>query len=105
MSPEEINISISSACGREYHKPTEKEKKSGSYYQYEPDYFRCLNLCHLMEKTLSDINSYSYWNIHLPYVCEAKDGEWISLQGVGSASSSQRCEAFLRTIGKWKDEE
>lgn len=38
MTDEQIIIAVAKLDGVEYHKPTEAEIKSGSYYQYEPNY-------------------------------------------------------------------
>lgn len=40
---EEQNRAIADAIGVKFHHPTEEELKSGSYYQYEPDYVHDLN--------------------------------------------------------------
>jgi hypothetical protein len=39
----ELNVAIADKLGRKWHRPTEEEFKSGSYYQYAPDYFRDAN--------------------------------------------------------------
>lgn len=63
-----------------------------------PDYPNDLNACHEMEKVLNAHQRYLYVN----RIAETKyklDDAWHHAH----ATASQRCEAFLRTIGKWKD--
>lgn len=56
-----------------------------------PDYLHDLNACHEMEKTLVNTFQYQLWLDRL-----TNRNEW-------HATAAQRCEAFLRTIGKWKE--
>ncbi len=93
MTPEEINIAIAMACGKTYHKPTEEEIASGSYYQYQPNYYCSLDEMHQAEKMLK-------LEQHPKYFCELQalnDWEWM-------ATSAQRAEAFLRTLNLWRDD-
>lgn len=100
MNDQEINCAVAEACGRRYHAPTPEEVQSGSYYQYQPDFCHDLNAMHAAEETLS--------------VRERDDyGERLSkLSRFGMtdnfaaahAIARERAEAFLRTIGKWKDQ-
>lgn len=96
MTDREMNGAIAKACGKEYHKPTEEEIKSGSYYQYEPEFLNDLNACAEMEN-------------HIPW---EKTGQWIAnleqamgtifLRHVICAPARPRCIAFLKTMGLWK---
>ena len=92
MTDQEINEAIAEACGQRYHKPTEDEVKSGSYYQYEPDFCRSLDLMHVAESIL------------LPEQQETFSGHLLDRLHffVAHATARQRAEAFLKTIGKWR---
>jgi len=95
MSPEAQRIAIAEACGW---------KKGGldcdgyqiwihpsgarQYWAYVPDYLNDLNACHEMEKVLNSSQI-------LPYL--------VMLQPHYFPTASQRCEAFLKTLGLWKD--
>ena len=66
--------------------------------QSPPDYLNDLNAMHQAEKVLTQAQDYQYRDSVLPAVC--KDGSgMIAL----TATAAQRAEAFLRTIGKWKE--
>ena len=61
-------------------------------YNMTKDYSGDLNACHEMEKSLpKDLNT---WVDYL---------EWINYEP--DATAMQRAEAFLRTVGKWKEAE
>lgn len=102
MTDQEINIAIAEACGRKYHKPTEEEVRSGSYYQYEPDYCNDLNAMHAAEGVLSDDSFIEYhWRLYL--LTRPKDKDmWKHNRAFTSATARQRAEAFLCTFGKWR---
>ncbi len=92
MTEEAINIAICEACGRKYHKPTDEEVARGSYYQYEPNYYRSLDAMHSAERVLTSPETYIR---ELYKVCEPGP--------VTFSTAAQRAEAFLKTIGKWKE--
>ena len=103
--------------GLKYHKPTDEELKSGSYIQYEPDYYNDLNLMHEAEKVLTDAQ-YCKFDEMLYDMC-AENYKMIpyklAITGMAvllperkyiralSSTASQRCEAFLKTLGLWKE--
>lgn len=97
MTTQAQNEAIAKAIGVKFHHPTEEEIKSGSYYQYEPDYTRDLNAMHSAEKWLEqDIvrrNRYAneLHNLDIP------TPEFFRI----SATAAQRAEAFLKTLGLW----
>ena len=119
MTPEAQRIAIAEACGWEW-------KANGfSYHPYPgwykgheqchvvallsselPDYLNDLNAMHEVERTgLKDINELNRYADELDKVCVPTHicslTHW---QSVVMATAAQRAEAFLRTIGKWKDE-
>ena len=64
-----------------------------------PDYLSDLNAMHEAEKTLSEVQGEEYVS-HLG-IQSWSDPHWFA---VISATAAQRAEAFLKTIGKWRDE-
>lgn len=105
MTPEEINVAIAESLGQEYHKPTAAEIASGSYYQYEPNYHGDLNAIHKAENNLTYELNYAHAK-HLAEIIGLDGlGNWdyCAAFTFGNATAPQRCEAFLKTIGKWKE--
>lgn len=96
MTPEDQRIAIAEACGWILLDPTIHGcpyKKTNSPLQYRdlPDYLNDLNDMHEAEMTVIHIDTelrhtYREW-IHEDIFCPAHI----------------RAEAFLKTIGKWKD--
>lgn len=104
MTPEQINIAIAEWCGWKYHKPTEEELKSGSYYQFEPDYYHNLNAVHKLE-TLLNIEASATYEALLDSICNrpfTEEGSCLVTCG-WHATAPQRCEALLRTLNLWKE--
>jgi hypothetical protein len=101
MTDEEINAAIHKACGWEY-----KPKNCGG-----ADCCNDLNAMHEAEQEQWRKNhNYRYYflceliNIVMPstgYRAEAAD----LLDAILDATARQRAEAFLKTIGKWKEAE
>lgn len=114
MNPKKQRIAIAEACGWKpdddgdgtgwkgswLHrrligmKPTFIDGKVVSYLieQTVPDYLNDLNAMHEAEETL-DCNQWEVWHRIV--------GEWPT--ELARLTASQRAEAFLRTIGKWKE--
>ena len=101
MTEEEINIAIAAACGKKYHKPTEEEIASGSYYQYQPNYYRSLDAMHEVEKVMTDEQCERY-EAFLNDPANIPDGNTPAADYVFHSTAAQRAEAFLRTLGLWK---
>ena len=67
-----------------------------------PDYLNDLNAMHEAEKVLSKNQQGLYMeNLYTPITLEDRNKD--TLFDYAHANASQRAEAFLRTIGKWKD--
>jgi len=126
MSPEKQRIAIAEACGWTLEEPDDFTGKNtspqGQVYSQQirygfksnmnhtdrfsgvPDYLKDLNAMHKVEKTLDTDQKNEYINI-LHHICWIEESEndldldfaWCS------ATSAQRAEAFLKTIGKWED--
>ena len=103
MTQEEQRIAIAEACGwtqiesctccdgvSRGYQPT-----PGAHKKHLPDYLNDLNAMHDAEKMLNekqeDIMNSTLWDI-----MNGRKYLW-------HATASQRAEAFLRTIGKWKE--
>jgi len=115
MTPEEQRIAIAEACGKLNKpecRPTIEELEAilasnerlkvtiqpdGSVLAL-PDYIDDLNAMHVAENTLSEYDKINHYDYELSRVCNHHQGNTIR------ATSAQRAEAFLRAIGKWKDE-
>ena len=113
MKPEQQRIAIAEACGwkgwyctkckkqvppgqvayDEHH--SDPDDSCGGLCESSPDYLNDLNAMHDAEKVLNekqeDIMNSTLWDI--------MDGR----KYLWHATASQRAEAFLRTIGKWKE--
>jgi len=129
MTPEQINIAIAEAQGfrergggpfgiyydkedddrywvsPEYiegFKPPWTDFDGAAYYPL-PDYCNDLNAMHEVEKSITDPRKMlDYFN----HLARYNDPDAQSLQdsfNIITATAAQRAEAYLRTIGKWKD--
>ena len=104
MKPEQQLIAIAEACG---WKETEAwldgrrcferaDSNAGWDFDSLPDYLDDLNAMHEAEKTLTD-KAHEEFRLNL-YDVIGDDSRLIV-----SSAAAQRAEAFLRTIGKWKE--
>ena len=108
MTPEQQRIVIAEACGwkQNTHDARLWSKDGRTFYTDNPgrwlgtayiplpDYPNDLNAMHEAEKYLRPPywNDYSIWQIYFNYFEEDPH-----------ATAAQRSEAFLRTLGKWKE--
>jgi hypothetical protein len=120
MTPEQQRIAIAEACGIDviydaagpkdrpeawktgYFTPTAAKQRRRSWpssgvVKIIPDYLNDLNACHEMEKLLTVEQWVSYWSFLEPLACRPNNTSILH------ATAAQRCEAFLRTIGKWEE--
>jgi hypothetical protein len=113
MTQEEQRVSIAEACGWKYVEGLNVSslshsgatscadcwvcpKRGAGYGAYEPpNYLNDLNAMHEAEKVLTSEQVTSY-----VYLLESMNERWST---PAFATASQRAEAFLRTIGKWKE--
>jgi len=100
VSEQEINEAIALACGWIYYDGWHHPDGRGEV----PNYCTDLNAMAQAVKTL-DINDLCRYIDELDKICVPVHichyTRWIA---VVEASARQRSEAFLRTIGKWKEE-
>jgi len=87
MTDQEINIAIA-----------KYEISRGAEIAYRRDYCNDLNEMHEVEPYLGSSQQVRYLK-ELGFIPTLKHG-WVLCR----ATAHQRAEAFLRTIGKWKDE-
>ena len=92
MTSEQINELIAEACGQIV-------EKDGVLCRLVdiPNYHGDLNACAEMEKVLTD-DQHELYRIELFEICGDNSRKIVS------ATAPQRCEAFLRTIGKWQEQ-
>jgi hypothetical protein len=90
VTDEQINIAIAESLGWKLLANNRWTRPCG-FYADLPNYTADLNACHELEKTLNTDDARSYYRI-----LELQLG-WES----ASATARQRCEAYLKTIGKW----
>lgn len=125
MTPEQINAAIAEACGWYLIKPPEKdgtrafsirEPVAATLYPWRetpeeawtdaPDYCNDLNAMHKVELTMTNKQAdelFYYWLAWT--VSQGKCGNqiWQYRKLMVHATAAQRAEAFLRTVGKWKE--
>ena len=107
MTNEQINIAIAEACG--WNPPPEAMGNmthgGGKFLSSEewrkahiPNYCKCLNAMHQAERTISDPQLWAEYQSYLSSDVMGSVG-WIC-----HATATERAEAFLKTIGKWKEQ-
>ena len=113
MTAEAQRIAIAEALGYTQEEPwldgrdcwSHKEHPTHMGFDVIPDYLNDLNACHEFEKVLDKMTG-----IHEPSVgiCTGNEVYEDMLLGMCDhpirATAAQRCEAFLKTIGKWKND-
>ena len=109
MTPEKQRIAIAEACGW-----TDIERRdcgadksdfdwsgrpisSDNPWNRLPNYLNDLNACAEFERNLQAFTEL-YYTVNLIYILCDDRFELIT------ATATQRCEAFLRTISKWEDD-
>lgn len=105
-------IAIAEACGFTETEPwldgrrcfERSDSNAGWELDSIPDYLNDLNAMHEAEKVLTDEQDLEYSEA-LEQVVGARFGcnNAEDMRRLRSATAAQRAEAFLRTLGKWKD--
>jgi hypothetical protein len=112
MTDLEINIAIAEMCGWGF---LSKDKfiviPPNSPYSVQPlstipDYVNDLNAMHEAEKmSLSGSTAWLEFAVNLMRVLEAEQmSELNGMTCILQATARHRAEAFLRTVGKWKEQ-
>jgi hypothetical protein len=92
MKPHRQRIAIAKACGFKW---SEYSDELGQLVaEFTPNYLNDLNAMHEAEKVLNNVQRERY---RTELVYSHAGGDVF-------ATSAQRAEAFLRTIGKWEDD-
>ena len=109
MSPEQQRIAIAEACGWDCSEILEGEdgllfaRKEGDW-DILPDYLNDLNAMHEACKTLTEQQELVFrGHLHTITRRDYKSGVRSQILSTINATAVQRCEAFLKTIRKWKD--
>jgi len=120
MNPEQQRIAIAEACGWKNHNhPDVMQFKQGwtmpekwcmdpkgvlRFNHDRPDYLNDLNAMHDAEKVLTNEQDLEYSEA-LEQVVEGRfvTNNAEDMRRLRSATAAQRAEAFLRTIGKWRE--
>jgi hypothetical protein len=104
MTDEEINEAIAEICGICH------SDKHGLLYKTNtgwvrdcPDYCNDLNAMHEVEEQMDEIDWVFFMNELSTLVRLPKQAE-VQIKQFVHSTARQRAEAFLRTIGKWKEE-
>jgi hypothetical protein len=96
MNQEKQRIAIAEACGWKPN-PFQMDMRGQVFPQSPPDYLNDLNAMHEAEKVLILDCEWATYLDRLSVI--VAEGSLVH------ATSAQRAEAFLRTIGKWEDDE
>lgn len=109
MTDEEINIAIAAHFGWRQHghngfQPTWIDPNGERFVQsWLPDYCNDLNAMHSAENAmiLGNPDGWKFLENYPYYLGRVRKDRWDHFR----ATARQRAEAFLRTIGKWKEGE
>lgn len=103
MNAEEQRIAIAEACGWKHiqtaHSSLIGVNKEPEVFRPIPDYLHDLNACHEFEETFIEGHQWIGYLQNLGVV----SGVYGEISKAVHATAAQRAEAFLKTIGKWKD--
>jgi hypothetical protein len=100
MTDEQQRIAIAEACGwffmyDSWHYP------NGAEAITILDYLNDLNAMHEAEKTLNPIKAAEYARMLTSIAWQSEQPVFAPM----TATARQRAEAFLKTLGKWEEEE
>jgi len=106
MNPEQQRIAIAEAVGKWHSGWPHEYMNQADRLRHIPDYLNDLNAMH-EAVSIFDYDQADEFEDHLCDICKRLNDEkenpapWRF--AVVNATASQRAEAFLRTIGKWKE--
>ena len=115
MTPDEIRIAVAECCGWQQHKynraycscPSTPKGAAILWPTGLPNYPASLDACAEFEKTLTfNFNAEkngSEWMDYLEWLGYCGENNTSELARLILATPLQRCEAFLRVKGKWRD--
>jgi hypothetical protein len=96
MTNEQINIAIAKACGWG-NDDIERGYTLCQFSEIVPDYCNDLNAMHEAEKIFDNALYCRYIDELCTQAIKGKNSMYL-------ATAAQRAEAFLKTIGKWKEQ-
>jgi len=98
MTPEEINMAMAEGSG--WCEPW-------AYPGIIPNYYRDLNAAHevRMWAISGDLKLRVDHQNHLRAIVSRRTGKAASDYELLDSEASEQCEAILRTLGKWKDQQ
>ena len=101
MTEEQINIAIAEVCGykkhEEFYRWRDPQTKELLCWKSLPDYCNDLNAMHEAEKIFDNALYCRYIDELCTQAIKGKNCMYL-------ATAAQRAEAFVRTIGKWKEQ-
>jgi uncharacterized protein YeaC (DUF1315 family) len=102
MKPEAQQIAIAEACGKWPDGWPHSFMNQSDRLRHVPDYLNDLNAMHQAEMSRVDMEDGGFIVLFREYLHTilGHDGS-LAIH----ATAAQRAEAFLRTIGKWEDDE
>ena len=100
MTPEAQRIAIAEACSSVCYLDEENEWRLRGSFNRRFDPLNDLNAIHAVERTLTPL----LWPTYIQTLIDVSVGLVGAIFFCYTATASQRAEAFLRTIGKWKEE-
>lgn len=100
MNNEQINISIAEACGWTIDERIPLKAKESATGRWIPDFCNDLNAMHEAEKMLNHIRAAEYARVLTSIAWQSEQPVFAPM----TATARERAEAYLRTIGKWKEE-
>jgi len=117
MNPDKQRIAIAEACGWSNFRVSTIGRnqvlcgeKQGVFLLLVPDYLNSLEACHEMEKFLKgdfkdESSQKALYVENLVFACHGHPDEMVDIWNwhLIHAPAAQRCEAFLKTIGRWED--
>lgn len=112
MTEQEQMVAIAEACGKRLHLWT--EPTGYSYWMVlgpegevlpdaAPDYLNDLNAMHEAVSMLDSKQQLAFGNLLIEIADRGVENR-VDTFHIINATAAQRAEAFLRTIGKWKEE-
>ena len=96
MTDEQINIAIAKACGWD-NDDIERGYTLCQFSEIVPDYCNDLNAMHEAEKIFDNALYCRYIDELCTQAIKGKNSMYL-------ATAAQRAEAFLKTIGKWEEQ-
>lgn len=105
MTTAEMRVALAEACGFTNISTACWRGHQDGYERRVPDYPSDLNACHEAEgMLLKDAQTIATWEQHIRNITlrDGREGSGL-YERIIRATAPQRCEALLRTLGKWQE--